>query len=76
MAPKMTISAVQEALFLMGDTHQHMAQERHKWILMNLNPALKSMAHDEKVFRRLHPCCLGTNLSQASRSLLQVISLY
>ena len=45
------IAAVQSALYFMGNAHQHMNQERRKKVLMNLNPALKSMANDEKIFK-------------------------
>ena len=62
LTPDMAVSAAQMALFLMGNTHQYMAQERCKRVLMNLNPTIKSMASDEKVFTRLHPCCLMMNL--------------
>ena len=48
LTPELAVSATQTALVLMGNAHQHMAQERRKRLLMNLNPALKSMANDEK----------------------------
>ena len=51
LTPELAVSAAQMALVLIGNAHQHMAQERHKRLLMNLNPALKSMANDEKSFK-------------------------
>ena len=46
-----TVTAVQSTLFFLGKAHQHMNQERRKNVLMNLNPILKSMAIDEKIFK-------------------------
>ena len=36
--------AVQSGLFLIGSAHQKVAQERHKKMLLQLNPAFKSLA--------------------------------
>ena len=52
LAPEMVVAATQMALLLVGNAHQHIAQEMYKWILMNLNSAIKSMASDEKVFKK------------------------
>ena len=58
-----TVAAVQSALYFLGNAYQHiMNQERCKKVLMNLNPALKSMANDERSSRQQHPCCLAMNL--------------
>ena len=54
-----TVAAVQSALYFLGNAHQHMNQERHKKVLMNLNPALKSMANDEKIFKATAPMLFG-----------------
>ena len=64
LTPDMAVSATQMALFLMGTAHQHMAQERRKRILMNLNPAIKSMASDEKVFRKAAPMLFGDKFAK------------
>ena len=64
LTPDVAVSAVQTALFLMGNAHQHMAQEGHKRILMNLNPAIKSMASDEKVFRKAAPMLFGDEFAK------------
>ena len=55
LTPELTVLAVQTVLVLMGNAHQHMAQERRKRFLMNLNPALKSMTNDEKSFKNVAP---------------------
>ena len=57
-----TVAAVQSALYFLGNAYQHMNQERRKKVLMNLNPALKSMANDERSSKQQHPCCLAMNL--------------
>ena len=54
-----TVAAVQSALYFLGNAHQHMNQERRKKVLMNLNPALKSMANDEKIFKAAAPMLFG-----------------
>ena len=59
LTAEMAVSATQMALVLMGNAHQHMAQERRKRLLMNLNPALKSMANDEKSFKNAAPILFG-----------------
>ena len=59
LTPELAVSAAQTALVLMGNAHQHMAQERRKRLLMNLNPALKSMANDEKSFKNAAPMLFG-----------------
>jgi len=51
LMPEKAVSSIQVALCLMGNTHQHMAQERHKKLLLKLNPSLKFMAHDKKNFQ-------------------------
>jgi len=57
--PEMVALAAQTAFCLMGNTHQHMVQERCKWMLMNLNLAFKSMANDDKVFKDVAPMLFG-----------------
>ena len=59
LTPELAVSAAQTALVLMGNTHQHMAQKRRKRLLMNLNPALKSMANDKKSFKNAAPMLFG-----------------
>ena len=55
LTPELAVSATQMALVLMGNADQHMAQERRKRLLMNLYPALKSMANNEKSFKNASP---------------------
>ena len=64
LTPELVVSAAQTALVLMGDAHQHMAQERRKQLLMNLNPALKSMANDEKSFKNAAPMLFGNEFAK------------
>ena len=59
LTPELAVSAVQTALVLMGNAHQHIAQERRKRLLMNLNLALKSMANDKKSFKNAAPMLFG-----------------
>ena len=58
-----TVTAVQSALYFLGNAHQHMNQERHKKVLMNLNSALKSMANDEKIFKAAAPMLFGNEFA-------------
>ena len=51
LTTELAVSAAQMALVLMRNTHQHMARARCKCPLMNLDPAMKSMANDEKSFK-------------------------
>ena len=57
-----TVAAVQSAMYFLGNSHQHMNQERRKKVLINLNPALKSMAMMRRSSKQQHPCCLAINL--------------
>ena len=54
-----TVAPVQSALYFLGNAHQHMKQERCKKVLINLNPALKSMANYEKIFKAAAPMLFG-----------------
>ena len=64
LTPELAVSAAQTALVLMENAHQHMAQERRKRLLMNLNPALKSMANDEKSFKNAAPMLFGDEFAK------------
>ena len=64
LTPELAVSAAQTALVLMGNAHQHMAQERRKRLLMNLNPALKSMANDKKSFKNAAPMLFGDEFAK------------
>ena len=48
----------------MGNAHQYTAQERGKRFLMDLNQAIKSMASDEKVFRKAAPMLFGDEFAK------------
>ena len=58
-----TVAAVRSALYFLGNAHQHMNLERRKKVLMNLNPALKSMANDEKTFKAAAPMLFGNEFA-------------
>ena len=64
LTPELAMLAAQTALVLMGNAHQYMAQERRKQLLMNLNPALKSMANDEKSFKNAAPMLFGDEFAK------------
>ena len=47
LMPEQAYAAAQSALCLLGNANNHMAQEKRKRILMNVNPTLKSMVGEE-----------------------------
>lgn len=59
LTPELAVSTAQTALVLMGNVHQRMAQERCKYLLMNLNYALKGIAKDKKSFKNAAPILFG-----------------
>ena len=71
--PKKAVSATQTALFLMGNAHQQMAQERRKKVILKLNPSLKFMADDTKNFTSAAPMLFGEEFAkQAATTVEQV----
>ena len=52
LTPKQMYASAQALFCLMGNANNHIAQERCKRILMNVNPALKSMAEEENTFQQ------------------------
>ena len=64
LTPELAVLAAQMALVLMGNAHQHMAQERRKRLLTNLNLALKSMPNDEKSFKNVTPMLFGDEFAK------------
>ena len=53
-------------LYLMGNAHQQMAQERHKKLLLKLNPSLKFMAEDRKNFESAAPMLFGEEFAKSA----------
>ena len=48
----------------MGNANQHMAQERHKRILMNLDPVLKSIENHKKSLKKGVPMLFGDEFAK------------
>ena len=57
-------AAAQSALCLLGNPNNHMAQERRKRILMNVNPALKSMVEEKNAFQEEAPILFGEEFAK------------
>ena len=66
-------AAVQSALVLMGNANQHMAQERRKRVLMNVNPALKTMAEEEKGFQNAAPMLFGEAFAKQATERVEAV---
>jgi len=73
LTPEKAVSATQTALYLMGNAHQQMAQERRKKLILKLNPSLKFMAEDSKSFVSSAPMLFGEEFAkQATTTVDQV----
>ena len=73
LTPEKAVSATQTALYLMGNAHQQMAQERRKKLILKLNPSLKFMAEDNKSFASSAPMLFGEEFAkQATTTVDQV----
>ena len=59
------VASTQAALYLMGNAHQQMAQERRKKLLLKLNPSLKFMAED-KSFESAAPLLFGEEFANSA----------
>ena len=55
LTPEKAVRDAQTALYLMGNAHQQMAQERRKKMILKLNPSLKFMAEEQKNFNTAAP---------------------
>ena len=62
--PEKAVSATQTSLYLMGNAHQQMAQERRKKLILKLNPSLKFMAEDNKSFVSSAPMLFGEEFAK------------
>ena len=67
------VTAVQSALVLMGNAHQKMAQERRKKVLMQLNPALKSLAEEENAFNKAAPMLFGDEFAKRATDRVEAV---
>ena len=66
LTPEKAVASAQAALYLMGNAHQQMAQERRKKLLLKLNPSLKFMAEDKKNFESAAPMLFGEEFAKAA----------
>ena len=73
LTPEYAYSAAQAALVLMGNANNHMVQERRKRILMNVNPALKSMANKENAFQQADPMLFGEEFAKKATDRVEAI---
>ena len=64
LMPEDEYSAAQSALVLMGNANNHMAQERCKRILMNVNPTLECMANEENAFHQVDLMLFGEEFAK------------
>ena len=73
LTPEHAYSAAQVALVFMGSANNHMAQERRKRILMNVNPTLKSMADEENAFQQAAPMLFGEEFAKKATDRVEAI---
>ena len=73
LTPEKAVSATQTALYLMGNAHHQMSQERRKKLILKLNPSLRFMADDCKNFSNAAPMLFGESFAkQATTTVEQV----
>ena len=65
-------SPAQAALYLMGNANNHMAQERRKRILLNVNPTLKSMM-EENAFQKAAPMLFGEEFAKKATDRVEAL---
>ena len=73
LTPEHAYLVAQAALVLMGSANNHMMQERCKRILMNVNPALKSMANQETAFQQAAPMLFGEEFAKKATDRVEAI---
>ena len=61
------VDAVQTALKLLGNASCHLAMERRRNVLTDLNPNLKDMAEEDKLFRDVAPNLFGEGFSKKAK---------
>jgi len=64
------VSSVQVVLCLMGNVHQHMAQEKCKKLLLKLNPSLRFMADYKKNFQSAVPMLFGEEFAKQATTMV------
>ena len=73
LTPKQAYAAAQSALWLLGNANNHMAQERHKRVLMNVNPTLKSMVEEENAFQQAAPMLFGEEFAKKATDRVEAV---
>ena len=73
LMPEKEVSATQTILYLMGNAHQQMLQERWKKLILKLNLSLKFMVEGNKSFVSLAQMLFGEEFAkQATTTVEQV----
>ena len=73
LMPEKAVSATQTVLYLMGNAHHQMSQERRKKLILKSNPSLRFMADDCKNFSDAAPMLFGESFAkQATTTVKQV----
>ena len=73
LTPEQAYAAAQSALCLLGNANNYMAQERRKRVLMNVNPALKSMAEEENTFQQAGPMLFGEEFAKKATDRVEAV---
>ena len=73
LTPEQAYAAAQSALCLLGNANNHMTQERRKRVLMNVNPALKSMAEEENAFQQAEPMLFGEEFAKKATDRVEAV---
>ena len=61
------MKAAQTALKLLGNASCHLSMERRKNVLSDLNPSLKDMAEEDKLYREVAPNLFGEGFSRKAK---------
>ena len=72
---KGAVTAVQSALMLMGNVHQKVAQQRRKKVLLQLNPALSSLADEDKGFQKAAPMLFGEEFARRATDRVEAVKV-
>lgn len=67
LTEEMAVEAVQTALKLLGNASCHLAAERRRNVLTDLNPTLKEMADEDKLFKDAAPNLFGEGFSKKAK---------
>lgn len=67
LMPDKAVEAAQTVLYLMGNAHQQIAQKRCKKVILKLNPSLKFMAEELKIFNTAALMLFGEEFVKQAR---------